>query len=290
MSLQLYAFSAKTFDLELMVRANSRSQAQTLFDSYISQMNTATSFTLALGKHIPTGSLSTSGFSTPGAINGGNTTTPGITGTSALFLDHETAPTPLCTTPDSTENSITGDLTIIVCMQLLNYEASHTHVLIDKQGSGDIAYVFELANATALRSIFSAGGLFTDVNTTSTGAVSEGQHKWVRITFNASTSYDFYTSSDPVKTALTDISWNEIATFSTSTSSIHDSAAEVRVGDIHLGNIAYFWRVALINSTNPNAAPVVDMYPERDYVEGNSWVSETGETWTLINGATVVQT
>jgi len=126
---------------------------------------------------------------------------------------------------------------------------------------------------------------------TATPSWSSADGLWVRVTWSGS-NVDFYTSTDPLKTALASISWSQLgATVAHGESTmLRTNSSRLEVGAILAGTSGLFdgevGRVALIGGTDATASPEYDFNPvDHDGPISTNWItfnftSSTGETWT----------
>ena len=292
MALQLYGFQHLIDeDIQLMVRAHSFAQAKDLFATYVAQLDSHTVGTLTLIKQIYTGTLTSSGFNSTGIINGNGVSVSVEADFLVLHLDSLTGT--FAFTPDTTENSILGDLTMIGWVQFDIYTQSFSQVLVGKIDGSDRAYTFFIAQGNGQGEVIidsdTTEGIGVGVGFTPTG----GEGLWMRATFDATAGdVTFYQSFDPKETEYEDVTWETLNTVALGINSIHDSDAQLEVGafqgsSVPLGVIG---RMVIIPSTDPQAAAANDLYPNRDTFSGaTSWTSGSDnlEVWTTAGNATI---
>jgi hypothetical protein len=212
-----------------------------------------------------------------------------------LLLVHEGANYLFCpnvtgnsvTTPNAAANQITGDLDIIA---YLKHTSNGTlNGICSKNDSGSnrgYSFVFESNTLT----------LYYGTNSlnvaSATSIVVSGSKLWVRCTRNSSTGdIKFYTSNNPVTTAISSISWTQLgATVSGLAGSLNSSGTLPLVIGGYISTSSGFgsqeqiYRLTISNSIG--GTPVVDFNPNQ-YNAANSqtqWVSTSGETWTINTG------
>jgi hypothetical protein len=190
-------------------------------------------------------------------------------------------------TPDSAALSVTGDIDLRVKAALPDWTPdSGSKALLAKGGSGNQSYDMYVNGDGSLRLVSSVNGSTTNwVNgTTATGFVNGTAH-WVRATRTASNGeVKFYVSEDG-------ITWTQLgATTGNTAGNIFNSTAELRVGlsgwsDSPLPGTVYYAEVR-----NGIGGPVVGKFdPAGVTILGTrnptSFVSATGETWTMTGSA-----
>jgi hypothetical protein len=191
-----------------------------------------------------------------------------------------------CSTPNAAANQITGDLDIIAYLKhtsngTLNAICSKN----DNSNNRGYSLVFE---ANTLTLYYGTNSLNV---ASATSIVASGSKLWVRCTRNSSTGdIKFYTSNNPVTTAISSISWTQLgATVSGITGALNSSS----LNGLFIGSYVssgsgesqeQIYRVTLSNSIG--GAPVVDFNPNQ-YNAATSqtqWTSTTGEVWTINTG------
>jgi hypothetical protein len=191
-----------------------------------------------------------------------------------------------CSTPNAAANQITGDLDIIAYLKhtsngTLNAICSKN----DNSNNRGYSLVFE---ANTLTLYYGTNSLNV---ASATSIVASGSKLWVRCTRNSSTGdIKFYTSNNPVTTAISSISWTQLgATVSGITGALNSSS----LNGLFIGSYVssgsgesqeQIYRVTLSNSIG--GAPVVDFNPNQ-YNAATSqtqWTSSTGEVWTINTG------
>jgi hypothetical protein len=191
-----------------------------------------------------------------------------------------------CSTPNAAANQITGDLDIIAYLKhtsngTLNAICSKN----DNSNNRGYSLVFE---ANTLTLYYGTNSLNV---ASATSIVASGSKLWVRCTRNSSTGdIKFYTSNNPVTTAISSISWTQLgATVSGITGALNSSS----LNGLFIGSYVssgsgesqeQIYRVTLSNSIG--GAPVVDFNPNQ-YNAATSqtqWTSSTGEVWSIQTG------
>lgn len=191
-------------------------------------------------------------------------------------------------TPDSVAASITDNFTLVCCAAFDDW--SSPGALIAKWTSGKQSYILDVPFGDRLRLYVDDNGLPGGEGIAASDAsfsfVDEKFH-WSRATFSGG-SVDFYTSDDSPFIEPQHVSWTQLGTTRTVSGGVTSAAnttAEVSIGAYNLGATSRATgkvsRAVVINSTDPTAAAVVDFKPRERDVGLKSWVSTTGETWTL---------
>lgn len=191
------------------------------------------------------------------------------------------------TTPDSTQNSITGDIDVRVKVALDDWTPSSSALLMSKwTGDPDRAWELFVNTNGTLGFVSTPTGLSANsVGGTSTVAVSAagGTVKWVRVTLDVDDGagnrvYKFYTSDDGV-------TWTQLGSTVTTagTTSIFDTTFQLSVGAQGAGGfgaaVGAFYYAELRNGIDGTVVSKFD--PSRAATLGTSFVAETGETWTI---------
>lgn len=184
-------------------------------------------------------------------------------------------------TPDSAANSITGDIDIRVKLSMVDWTpGSATAVsLVDKCPGGASGYRFILTSADKLRlDVFVGGVLVTPTCTVVTG-FADGSVQWVRVTRVSSTgATNFYTSPDGIVWTLLGA-----ANVASTAGAFSDNANALLVGGPPNGldnlNGAIYY--ADVRNVIDAALPVVKFDPSSGLTDAASFVSSTGETWTI---------
>ncbi len=199
-------------------------------------------------------------------------------------------------TPDTPVNSITGDLDIRVKASLSSWTPAASSVLVDKRGlttGTDKSYGLDVSTSGNL--VFTK---FADcsTSTTYTSTVATGlaanATSWVKATWkqnngSALSEAKFYLSNDGS-------TWTQLGTTVTSAtvSGICNSAQPLEIGSRTLGTQnqappAKFYYVELRSGID---GPVVNKMDPNNALPGSplSWVSGTGETWTITRAGTVM--
>jgi hypothetical protein len=167
---------------------------------------------------------------------------------------------------------------------------SNSGTFIGKQaGAGARSVLFDL-NGSNLRLVVYDDGTNSDVSQVSVSSLTDGVGYWFRATANFTTQkVDFYTSTQPLGTALDAINWTQLGTQqSTGGTGIFDSATQIEVGAsgggggsaVFTGSIS---RAVVIASTDPTADPVVD-FNANDYVSGVTFETPYSTVDPLANG------
>lgn len=190
-------------------------------------------------------------------------------------------------TPDTVANSITGDIDIRVKASLVDWTPTAFHCLIDKVANNQSSYGLYVEGG-------STGKLYFVTSLTSTGenpaqstalGFTDGTARWVRATrVAASGEVKFYTSTDGS-------TWTQHgATTSNTAGNIFNSTQQLRVGltgwpDSPLNGTMYHAEVR----SGIDGTVAVKFDPSAVTILGTrnptSFVSSTGETWTLTGSA-----
>lgn len=191
-------------------------------------------------------------------------------------------------TPDSAAVSITGDIDIRVKVAMNDWTPAGFPQLVNKSpGGGNYSYQFDIVSDGSLRFVWSTDGtsIVSTASTLPTGFVDGSTH-WVRATLDV--NYDgagspsiflvqFYTSEDG--TTWTQLGANITGAGSTS---IFNSAGALEVGAAQsaiANNLA--GRIHYAEIRNGIDGTVVAEFDPSDWSSGTTWVSDTGETWTV---------
>jgi hypothetical protein len=191
-------------------------------------------------------------------------------------------------TPNAVANQITGDMDLI---SYVDYASNGAFQLIQgKTTSGNHQYCQYITNTNQLGGHWGNGGFFTDVSSgVSLGTTYKG---WLKCSRTSSTGVvTFWTSSDPPTTPISSINWVPNGTPATSyIGATGNTGLPYIVGAYGTSFILPFQglihRATISNSIG--GAPVVDFNPSsyNRATSQTSWVSATGETWTLNTAST----
>lgn len=190
-------------------------------------------------------------------------------------------------TPDSAAVSITGDVDIRARASLDDWTPVGDNTLIAKRvGTGNQrSFYFFVANTTGLLAFaWSPDGIAqTTISSTVAPTVADGAILWARVTFDvdngaAGSTGTFYTSMDGV-------TWTQLGApvITAGVTSIFDGTAPVEVGSITLGSASLMTGKMYYGETrNGIGGAVVSVFDPSQAADGAlSWVSSTGETWTV---------
>ena len=195
------------------------------------------------------------------------------------------------TTPDSVNNSITGNITLVVEAMLTDWTPAAVNVLVSKDGvTLNRSYSFTVQLDGKLRFNYSLDGL-TIVQITSSVAPSfiDGKKYHVAVERESSTGkVRFYTSNDHVK-------WTQLGTEQTGTAgNISNGTAPVEFGNLAALSYALVGRIyesegfAGLAITSPATAVIKYDFDPSDWVSGTTFTSKrTGEVWTLNGNALI---
>ena len=211
----------------------------------------------------------------PNTVNGGV-----VTSDEAHWLELDGTAGNYASTPDSAAASVTGDITLIAGAAPADHTPpSNDENLIAKYNatSGQRSYRLYIDTTGALGFTVSSDGTFAAGNnklSTATTGFADGTYHWYRVSWAASTgTVTFYTSDDPIGTALGSISWVQLGDAVTTTAtSIYDSAEPLEIGSTASGTSELFEgkisRAVVIASTDPTATPAVDFNAETAIADG----------------------
>jgi hypothetical protein len=191
-------------------------------------------------------------------------------------------------TPDSAAASVTGDIDISVKVAMADWTPTVENVLLSKYltAGNQISYAFDVQGSTGnLRLYTSPNGstLRTNTSTAATGFV-DGTVHWVRVTRSAATGdVKFYTC--PSEDGVT---WVQLGTtVASAVEAIFDGTAGVLIGSLSDPALPLQGSVYRAQVLNGIAGSVVVDFNPASYATSTTWVSATGETWT-INGTAMV--
>ncbi len=183
-------------------------------------------------------------------------------------------------TPDSSANSITGDIDIRCYAAAADWTPGANGTLVAKTDS----YSFQSAAGGPLAFWYSSttGAFDTFKNSTVAISFADLTAGWVRVTRSASTGdIKFYTSLDSS-------TWTQLGTTVTSAiSGIADSGNVLAIGSQGFREFLGRCYRAQLYSTIDGTTAVVDFNPN-SYTTGTTWTSVTGEVWTINGNASVI--
>lgn len=192
------------------------------------------------------------------------------------------------TTPDASANQITGDIDIRIKASLKSWDGGGitNQTLLAKQGANaaSTSYLFLTDLLGQLSFGISNGSATQTVSSPATG-IADGATKWVRVTRQASSGdVTFYTSDDGQ-------TWSQLgAPQSLLPGSINNSNVPVVLGTNYFNDAVLTGKVysaQILNGINGSVA--VSLSPSSAAsLAATSWVSPTGETWSLTAPATLV--
>jgi hypothetical protein len=201
-------------------------------------------------------------------------------------------------TPNAAANQIMGDIDIIVNLTHLNWNPASAEIMIGKRdsGSSNIAYSFFISNGSTLSFRISSDGnsnLNESGNSTVAVPFAANTNGWVRLTRVASTGVvTFFTSTNPSNTNPSSVAWTQLgATVSTNIYNIFNAAVPLTIGTYNTPTAGVMLNAIVFRATISNSiggSPVVDFNPSsyNRATSQTSWVSATGETWTLNTAST----
>jgi hypothetical protein len=189
-------------------------------------------------------------------------------------------------TPNAVANQITGDIEIVAKVNFASFSVTDT-IVSKAQGAGagaDFAYLFSKTNSNLTFSYSNTGLVSSRVISTSSATLSSAgyainQDFFIKVSRSA-TSGDVVFSTSPDGIVYTQLG----STQTTTPQPIANITSMPTVGS-WANATAYFngiiYRATISNSIG--GAPVVDFNPNsyNRATSQTSWVSATGETWTL---------
>jgi hypothetical protein len=191
-------------------------------------------------------------------------------------------------TPDSAAASIVGDIDIRIRVKMPDWTPAAFSALISKGSAGQYSYQLGInTNGTLLFGYSFNGVAYSFLASTVAPTVTNGAELWLRVTMDVADGSGkyvrtFYTSVDGVD-------WTQLGTASTlaGTASIYNGTAALEIGGELSGTVnrlsgtVYYAEVR--NGIGGTVAVKFD--PTTDgTLGGTSFVSSTGETWTLNGG------
>lgn len=193
-------------------------------------------------------------------------------------------------TPDSTPLSITGDIDIIVDVRPDDWTPSGFQPFVSKiiSGGGNGGYLFGVQPSGQLELWITDSIAAT--STVATG-LTDRTRKWLRVTRQRSNGeVRFYTSDDydPITATGTWTALGNSVIASAGASLIDNSQAleigrnQLNVAQVLSGRVYY----AEVRSTIGGAA--VSRFDPKEWTSGATWVSSTGETWTINGNAKII--
>ena len=211
---------------------------------------------------------------------------PAINSSTSQWIELDGTSGCYVSTGDNSSNSVTGDGTWIAWAAADDWTPSARKSFVGKwETTGNLlSYLFDINTDGTLRLALSpdgtVGAIVTGSSTASTG-FADGTGHWVRVTFDDSAdTVNFYTSDQPIGTAISALSWTQLgeADVAISISGIDDNASVVEIGSAQTGTDELFAgkisRALVIASTDPTADPVVD-FNANDYEAGVTWETQS---------------
>lgn len=184
------------------------------------------------------------------------------------------------TTPDSAALGITGDIDIRVKAALVDWTPAAATGLIAHDGGGaNRAWTLFVQTNGFLRFRFTQDGTtFTNVDPTIAPSTVDNVATWLRVTRVSSTgTVTFYTSADGVV-------WTQLGTpIVAVTGAMFNSTGLLWIGTstaaaFELNGIVYY---ADVRNVIDGPTPVAKFDPSQGLTDAASFVSSTGETWTI---------
>ena len=196
-------------------------------------------------------------------------------------------------TPDSVENSITGDIDISCKLSMVDWTPAGYQTIISKlAGAGTRSYILQVAGGPGRLSfeISANGTATTGYVSTVAPTVTDGAILWVRVKRVSSTgAITFYTSADGT-------TWTQLgATVAGFTGALFDGTALLNIGAYNNGvteslngNIYSAQIYNGIRDAGGTLAVDFNVYRDATSSTGTITSSTTGEVWTLQNTARIV--
>jgi|688.fasta_scaffold201521_2 hypothetical protein len=187
-----------------------------------------------------------------------------------------------CSTPNSAANQITGDIEIIVKLNIFDISASKNILGKFPASAGNFQYEFALVG-NKFSFFFSQNGTsYIGIDSSSiVGIISNNTNYFIKFTrVSSSGTYAFYYSTDGITYTL-------INNGTSTSGSMYNGNAILEIGAAEGGASPFngkIYRVTLSNTIGGN--PVVDFNPSQ-YNAATSqtqWTSSTGEIWSVQTG------
>lgn len=231
---------------------------------------------------------------TGGPVTGTNPTPamcPDVVGTKVLSLPG--AAFARASTPSTTANSITADIDLRARITMADWTPAATAVVIGKRiGASNNGYQLRVTTTGNLELSWSADGTaITFINSLATLTIADGMPLWVRVTMDVddgagSKVIAFYTSNDGA-------AWTQLggAITNAGTTSIYPATADLEVGAGFGGSNTWAGIFHYAEIRNGIGGTVVAKFDPNTSatVGGSSFVSATGETWTISGTAVISQ-
>ncbi|MFA5996288.1 MAG: LamG-like jellyroll fold domain-containing protein [Candidatus Paceibacterota bacterium] len=212
-------------------------------------------------------------------------TGPAINSSTAKFAQLPGTSGSYFSTPDSSVNSITGDIDIRAYVALDDWTPSGNQAIIARDSTGQVSSTLYVDSTGLLNFYTSSDGtaVSTAVSSAAVGAAN-GTALWVRVTRAYATgAVLFYTSSDGA-------TWTQLGTSRTNTAgAIFDSNQPILIGANGTGTTALFaGRIYHVQIYNGIAGTLAVNFNPNTWTSGSTWTAgTTGETWTINGGASV---
>lgn len=196
-------------------------------------------------------------------------------------------------TPDSPAISITGDVDLRVKVAADNWTSANLQTLMAARGAAvDSGYSFRIQGVSGrLELYWGSGAAFVVKSSTASPIVANGEALWVRATCdvdNGTGGYDviFYTSEDGV-------SWTQLGSTVTTAGSpaVNDPTLPLEIGSISNGSSQILdGKVYYAEMRDGIDGLIVAQFDPLLAAPGDtSFVSRTGETWTITGAAVQLQ-
>lgn len=299
MALQLYGFTHRLSELELMVRAHSRAQAKQIFAEYVEVINGLVFTSFGPPIHIRGATLPASGFRTTGIVNGRD-------------IHINTALYPALILPNKISAASSADVTTQIngdTLQLIAFiqpdflsdESDSEHIIIQKGTSSTLDFAYRLSlnyeESFELRLDLSSDGSSESSKLSVTiSRPSAVTGWWVRMVWTGNQVFAFTNLEEPKETDYKDIVWQQADIAGGPAldigGDIFESDAPVTVGDtiIALAFTGAIPRAIGLAVAEPNGIATWDMFPSRDDATlSGAWTSggPQGETWAVEGGASI---
>lgn len=189
----------------------------------------------------------------------------------------------------------TQSLALAIWVEFVTYPQAGEIGLIGKFEGSNISqdsYQFSLVDGVD-KGLIADGTVFEDrFGNDDRYVVKEGIWTAMEWDFNTGV-FTFYRSDDPIGTVHDAIVWDEVfASDDSGLNFFNDSDQSIHIGaqNVEDGLNAVIGRAFIINQ-DLKGVVYAEMYPNRDYVNGDTFVSTTGnlQTWTLHGGVTIEQ-
>jgi hypothetical protein len=181
-----------------------------------------------------------------------------------------------CSTPNAAANQIVGDIEVV--LNFSYYSVANVNFIAKRSGGANVAYAVNTQFQGRPQFVFTQNGS-TVITATSSTAITTSTN-WLKVTrVQSSGDVIFYTSTNGT-------TWTQLGTTQSTTSgNIFNGTSVLLIGNNAVGGTdgmgGKMYRVTISNAIG--GSPVVDFNPNtyNAATSQTSWVSATGETWTL---------